>query len=45
MSRRAPEEWLVIERPLAATEPTEYWLSTLSESITFKKLVRLIRLR
>ena len=39
------EEWLVIEWPLGETEPTKYWLSTLPESITFKQLVRLIKLR
>ena len=39
------EEWLVIEWPLGETEPTKYWLSTLPESIPFKQLVRLIKLR
>ena len=40
-----PEEWLVIEWPLGETEPTKYWLSTLPQSIAFKELVRLIKLR
>jgi SRSO17 transposase len=39
------EEWLVIEWPLAETEPTKYWLTTLPPSIAFKELVRLIKLR
>jgi SRSO17 transposase len=39
------EEWLVIEWPLGETEPTKYWLSTLPQSIAFKELVRLIKLR
>jgi SRSO17 transposase len=40
-----PEEWLVIEWPLGETEPTKYWLSTLPQSIAFKELIRLIKLR
>lgn len=40
-----PEEWLVIEWPLGETEPTKYWLATLPQSIAFKELVRLIKLR
>lgn len=40
-----PEEWLVIEWPLAETEPTQYWLTTLSPRIAFHELVRLIKLR
>lgn len=39
------EEWLVIEWPLAETEPIKYWLSTLRPSIAFKELIRLIKLR
>lgn len=35
----------MIEWPLAETEPTKYWLATLPESIAFKELVRLIKLR
>lgn len=40
-----PEEWLVIEWPLGESEPTKYWLATLPQSVTFKELVRLIKLR
>jgi SRSO17 transposase len=40
-----PEEWLVIEWPLGETEPAKYWLATLPQSIAFKQLVRLIKLR
>jgi SRSO17 transposase len=40
-----PEEWLVIEWPLAEIEPTKYWLTTLPPSIAFQELVRLIKLR
>jgi len=39
------EEWLVIEWPLAETEPIKYWLSTLAPSIAFKEQIRLIKLR
>jgi SRSO17 transposase len=39
------EEWPVIEWPLGETEPTKYWLATLQQSIAFKELVRLIKLR
>ena len=38
-------EWLVIEWPLAETEPIKYWLATLPPSIAFKELIRLIKLR
>jgi len=40
-----PEEWLVIEWPLAETEPIKYWFSTLPPAIAFKELIRLIKLR
>jgi len=39
------QEWLVIEWPLSETEPTKYWFATLPLTITFKELVRLIKLR
>jgi SRSO17 transposase len=39
------EEWLVIEWPLAETEPIKYWLSTLPAGIAFKEHIRLIKLR
>jgi SRSO17 transposase len=44
--RRAPHsEWLVIEWPLEAPEPTDYWLSNLPAGTTLAELVRLARLR
>jgi SRSO17 transposase len=39
------EEWLLIEWPKGAKEPTKYWLSTLAENITFERLVDLAKLR
>ncbi len=44
--RRAPRsEWLVIEWPPEADEPTDYWLSNLPSGTTLTELVRLARLR
>jgi SRSO17 transposase len=44
--RRAPRsEWLVIEWPPEADEPTDYWLSNLPSGTTPTELVRLARLR
>jgi SRSO17 transposase len=44
--RRAPRsEWLVIEWPLEADEPSDYWLSNLPAGTTLTELVRLARLR
>ena len=40
-----PEEWLLIEWPEGEDEPTKYWLSTLSEDVTFARLVDLTKLR
>jgi SRSO17 transposase len=40
-----PEEWLLIEWPEEAPEPTKYWLSTLPETISFIDLVNLTKLR
>jgi SRSO17 transposase len=40
-----PEEWLLIEWPEGEDEPSKYWLSTLPEDITFRKLVDLTKLR
>jgi SRSO17 transposase len=34
-----PEEWLLIEWPPGESEPTHYWLSTLPQHLSFKKLV------
>jgi SRSO17 transposase len=38
-SQPHPEEWLLIEWPQTETEPTKYWLSTLSEDLSLKQLV------
>jgi SRSO17 transposase len=39
------EEWLLIEWPEGEAEPTKYWLSTLAEDISFRRLVDLAKLR
>jgi SRSO17 transposase len=39
------EEWLLIEWPKEAAEPTKYWLSTLPEATPIADLVRLAKLR
>lgn len=38
-------EWLLIEWPEGEKEPTKYWLSTLSEDVSFEQLVDLAKLR
>jgi SRSO17 transposase len=38
-------EWLLIEWPKGEAAPTKYWLSTLSEDISFERLVDLAKLR
>jgi SRSO17 transposase len=38
-SQPHPEEWLLIEWPLAEAEPSKYWLSTLPENLSLKQLV------
>jgi SRSO17 transposase len=38
-------EWLLIEWPTGEPEPTKYWLSTVSEKVSLKDLVRLVKLR
>ncbi|MGH7100750.1 MAG: IS701 family transposase [Stellaceae bacterium] len=40
-----PEEWLLIEWPEAENQPTKYWLSTLPEDISFRRLVDMAKLR
>jgi SRSO17 transposase len=40
-----PEEWLLVEWPEDAAEPTGYWLSTLPEDITLEALVDRAQLR
>jgi SRSO17 transposase len=39
------EEWLLIEWPEGENEPTKYWLSTLPDDITFRRLVDTTKLR
>lgn len=39
------EEWLLIEWPRGEKAPTKYWLSTLPETISFRRLVDLAKLR
>lgn len=39
------EEWLLIEWPKDESEPTKYWLSTLPNDTSFKRLVDLAKLR
>ena len=45
LTESRPEEWLLIEWPEEANEPTKYWLSTLPEDIAFHRLVDLAKLR
>ncbi|SDP98968.1 DDE superfamily endonuclease [Lentzea jiangxiensis] len=40
-----PECWLLAEWPPGATEPTDYWLSTLPADIRLRDLVRLAKIR
>ena len=40
-----PEEWLLLEWPAGETEPTKYWLSTLSVQTRLTALVRLAKHR
>jgi SRSO17 transposase len=40
-----PEQWLLIEWPLADSEPTKYWLSTVPVTTPIAALVRLAKLR
>lgn len=40
-----PEEWLLIEWPKEASEPTKYWLSNLPVQTTLKPLVKLAKHR
>ena len=39
------EEWLLIEWPPGKNAPTKYWLSTLPEDISFRRLVDFAELR
>ncbi|MET4781331.1 IS701 family transposase [Glaciihabitans sp. UYNi722] len=40
-----PACWLIAEWPQNATEPTDYWLSTLPENTSLAELVRLAKIR
>ncbi|MFJ9370845.1 IS701 family transposase [Nocardia sp. NPDC101769] len=40
-----PEAWLIAEWPTGATEPTDYWLSTLPPDTPITELVRLAKIR
>jgi SRSO17 transposase len=40
-----PEEWLLIEWPKKASEPTKYWLSTVPEKTSLPSLVKLAKHR
>lgn len=44
-SKPWPEEWLLIEWPEGEKEPTKYWLSTLPENLSFRRLVDITKLR
>ena len=45
LSEIRSEEWLLIEWPKGAKEPTKYWFSTLSEDISLHRLVDFAKLR
>ncbi len=40
-----PKQWLIIEWPRGAAEPTHYWLSTLPETIGWQPLVDTLMMR
>lgn len=44
-SKPHPEEWLLIEWPEGEKEPSKYWLSSLPENLTRKKLVEIAMIR
>ena len=44
-SQPHPEEWLLIEWPQGESEPTKYWLSTLPENLSLKRLVYIAKHR
>lgn len=41
----AAEEWLLVEWPDGAVEPTKFWLATLPESSTLRQLVHIVMMR
>lgn len=44
-SQPHPEEWLLIEWPQTESEPTKYWISTLPENLSLKRLVYIAKHR
>jgi SRSO17 transposase len=44
-SEPRPREWLLIEWPAAADQPTNYWLSTVPEDVERAELIALAKLR
>ena len=44
-ARLWPQQWLLIEWPVAEPEPTKYWLSTLPEQTSLNDLVSVAHLR
>ena len=44
-SQPHPEEWLLIEWPQSEAEPLKYWLSTLPENLSLKRLVYIAKHR
>jgi len=45
LSEPRPIEWLLIEWPRGAPEPTKYWLSTVPEDVELAELVSLAKIR
>jgi SRSO17 transposase len=45
LAHEPSQEWLLIEWPEGEEEPTKYWLSTLPQQISFRRLVDLAKLR
>ncbi len=45
LSEPRAEEWLLIEWPPGENAPTKYWLSTVPDNVTFRRLVDLAKLR
>ena len=39
------QEWLLIEWPMGEDAPTKYWLSTLPDTVSFRRLVDITKLR
>jgi hypothetical protein len=40
-----PEEWLLVEWPRSEKEPTNFWHSTLTETITIHRMIDLTMMR